>query len=108
MQSLEELRDALRTVVVEGYAYTLDDDQIDARVALINDIICEDLLSLRDVANLLGITLSAANMRAFRGDLPLPITKLGVGKIWTRWDIGAYIAANPKPVRHHGTEREAS
>ena len=97
MQSLEELRAAIR--------YAEDDEGI---LEIINNIICEDLLSLRDVANLLGITLSAANMRAFRGDLPLPITKLGVGKIWTRWDIGAYIAANPKPVRHHGSEREAS
>ena len=97
MQSLEELRAAIR--------YAEDDEGIPE---IINNIICEDLLSLRDVANLLGITLSAANMRAFRGDLPLPITKLGVGKIWTRWDIGAYIAANPKPVRHHGSEREAS
>ena len=97
MQSLEELRAAIR--------YAEDDEGI---LEIINNIICEDLLSLRDVANLLGITLSAANMRAFRGDLPPHIAKLGVGKIWTRWDIGAYIAANPKPVRHHGSEREAS
>jgi hypothetical protein len=104
MKSLEELRAAIR----DAAELVEPDPAIDNIVALIDNIICEDLLSLRDVANELGITLSAANMRAFRGDLPLPITKLGVGKIWTRWDIGAYIDANPKPVRHHGSEREAS
>jgi hypothetical protein len=104
MKSLEELRDAFRWVVVEGYAHSLDDQQVDARIAVINKILREDLLGLQEVADILGTTLSAANMRAHRGKLPLPVTNVGNNRIWTRWDLGDYLAANPDAVGHHEAE----
>ena len=63
MKSLEELRAAIDRL-----------DEADEIISLINQLLREDLLGLQEVADVLGVTLSAANMRAHRGKLPLPVT----------------------------------
>ena len=102
MKSREELKSAIWFRVRPQVE--LSDASCDSIIDLINKILREDLLGLQEVADVLGVTLSAANMRAHRGKLPLPVTNVGNNRIWTRWELGDYLAANPDAVSHHEAE----
>jgi hypothetical protein len=104
MKSLEELRAAIR----EAADLIEPDPAIDRILDLFLRVIKTpgNLIGLREVAGLLGIDVSAANMRAARHTIPAPVAQLSYGRVWTRWDIEAYLATHPAAVRHN-VHREA-
>ena len=99
MKSLEELRAEILKIL-----HIALPEEIDGIVSLINQLLREDLLGLQEVADVLGVTLSAANMRAHRKKLPLPVTNVGNNRIWTRWELGDYLAKNQDDVPHDEPE----
>ena len=103
MQTLEELRAAIREAADIGGEPLLGQAVVNL-VSLINQLLREDLLGLQEVADVLGVTLSAANMRAHRKKLPLPVTNVGNNRIWTRWELGDYLAKNQDDVPHDEAE----
>lgn len=105
MKSLKELRAAIR----EAANLVEPDPAIDRILDLFLRVISTpgNLIGLREVAGLLGVDISAANMRAHRGTLPAPVARLSYGRVWTRWDIEAYLATHPAAVRHN-VHQEAS
>ncbi len=99
MKSLEELRAAIR----EAADLIEPDPAIDRILDLFLRVISTpgNLIGLREVAALLGIDISAANMRAARGKIPAPVARLSYGRVWTRWDIEEDLAARTAAVRHN-------
>src|SRR5215216_6783736 len=106
MKNVDQLRRAIRKAA--GESAVLNDHQVDNLIDLLYKIIREDLLGLTEVAGRLNIELSTANMRAHRARYPTsrdpfppPVTRINGRRVWTRWEVEAYIRDNPKAVRHN-------
>ena len=97
MESVEQFHAAIK----HAAGGRLSKPRINAVQELFFQVIREDLLGLTDIADMLGIELTTANMRAYRETLPPPVAKLSNGRVWFRPHVVAYIKANPKAVRHH-------
>jgi hypothetical protein len=93
--------DQLRAAIVEADG---DSDQV---IAIFRDMIREDLLATGDVGERLGISLSAANMRSYRGNLPAHSGRVATIRVWLRPDVEDFISQNPRAVRHTVTQEVA-
>ena len=96
MKSLRQLRAAINRAA----GGSLTEDQIDGILKVFLRVLRNDLMGIHEVAVRLNIAVTAANMRAWRGDLPAEAGRIANGRYWTRWVIESYIKDKPKAVRH--------
>lgn len=54
-----------------------------------------ELVSMTEIASLIGVNVTAIRSYRSRGILPEPLVTLGVGPIWRRSDIIDWQAARP-------------
>lgn len=102
MNSLDDLRAAVRPFtstpehtegVIDLFRYLLSDGTV---------------MGLKELRIRLGIKPSAMNMRTYRHAAPDPAGRIGNGRLWFAPDVEEWIAENPRAVRHHEVEQEAS
>lgn len=55
----------------------------------------EDLVSMAEIATMLGVKIGAVHSYRSRGYLPEPFATLGMGPVWIRQDIVKWNAKRP-------------